>query len=446
MLEEDSEESSSSDEEDETGELLTPAMDAQIMRTLLALRNKDPRVYDKDTNFYSAKVEGGAAEEEGERPVTLQDFQRKILLEEGGLVDEEKEMAGVLTHAQEQQQLKDELKAFAEGDGDNEDGELFTKRESAGNDGGSSNYQSFLIEAIKTGDSNKQTEDLLSSLADGGKDNSEDAFLLNYVLNRGWLDGNVGKQAAPALEDIDLVEDEQAVEAADHFESEYNFRFEEEGGVQLVHHARNVDDSMRRKDNSRKLERERRKERKAEEKLQKMEELKRLKNLKKQEILEKLRKIQEITGNNNVGIDDINLDEDFNPDNYDTTMSNLFSDSYYDEKKKKKKKKKEAKDVESSAADDDIQMDADYLPGGEKYTGEGKCGDESEKSSKKRKKLDEYLDEYYKLDYEDIVAGIPTRFKYRQVKPSTFGLSPVEILLADDADLNAHVSVKKLAP
>ena len=54
LLDEGSEsESSSSDEEDETAELLTPEMDAQIMKALLALRNKDPSVYDSQTNFYS---------------------------------------------------------------------------------------------------------------------------------------------------------------------------------------------------------------------------------------------------------------------------------------------------------------------------------------------------------------------------------------------------------
>lgn len=39
---------------------------------------------------------------------------------------------------------------------------------------------------------------------------------------------------------------------------------------------------------------------------------------------------------------------------------------------------------------------------------------------------------------------MPTRFKYRKVKPETYGLTAAEILLADDADLNAHVSIKKL--
>ena len=55
-------------------------------------------------------------------------------------------------------------------------------------------------------------------------------------------------------------------------------------------------------------------------------------------------------------------------------------------------------------------------------------------------------DELYKLDYEDIVAGMPTRFKYRQVKPNSYGLSTDEILLARDTTLKQYVSLKKLAP
>lgn len=41
---------------------------------------------------------------------------------------------------------------------------------------------------------------------------------------------------------------------------------------------------------------------------------------------------------------------------------------------------------------------------------------------------------------------MPTRFRYAQVQSSSFGLSPVEILLADDTDLNQYVGIKKYAP
>ena len=58
------------------------------------------------------------------------------------------------------------------------------------------------------------------------------------------------------------------------------------------------------------------------------------------------------------------------------------------------------------------------------------------------KTLDEYLDDA--LGYDEITAdNVKTKFRYRQVEPSSFGLTTDEILAQDDAQLNAWVSVKK---
>lgn len=56
------------------------------------------------------------------------------------------------------------------------------------------------------------------------------------------------------------------------------------------------------------------------------------------------------------------------------------------------------------------------------------------------------LDSLYKLDYEDIVAGMPCRFKYKQVEREDYGLKVDDILHADDKALNRFVGLKKLAP
>ncbi|CAM9195924.1 unnamed protein product, partial [Scytosiphon promiscuus] len=143
----------------------------------------------------------------------------------------------------------------------------------------------------------KEEAEKMARQGDGGE---EDAFLQDFVGNRRWLDPHSKETPsydeilnAPHVEDS---EDEVDVDKADEFESKYNFRFEEEGGGEIAMHSRNVQGSMRRKDDKRKRERENRKVRKAEERQRKEAELRRLKNLKREEIRKRLRAIQDMSG------------------------------------------------------------------------------------------------------------------------------------------------------
>ncbi len=38
------------------------------------------------------------------------------------------------------------------------------------------------------------------------------------------------------------------------------------------------------------------------------------------------------------------------------------------------------------------------------------------------------MDEAYALDFDDIVGGMPTRFRYRQVPANDFGLTAEEVI------------------
>ena len=86
----------------------------------------------------------------------------------------------------------------------------------------------------------------------------------------------------------------------DRFEEKYNFRFEEPNAATLQLHARNVneEETMRRKDSSRKMARDRAKEKKEDLKKQRKEELARLKTLKREEIIEKLKKADHLSKGN----------------------------------------------------------------------------------------------------------------------------------------------------
>ena len=50
-----SDDESTSEEEDEIGELATHEVDLQIMKTIVAIRNKSQEIYDNKTRFFSGK-------------------------------------------------------------------------------------------------------------------------------------------------------------------------------------------------------------------------------------------------------------------------------------------------------------------------------------------------------------------------------------------------------
>lgn len=475
--------SESDEEEDDEGELLTPAVDAQILKTLSEIRSRSQKVYDPTTNFFDekeiAKIDQdwrnkhtnnkkNSLKPDSKPKMTVRDYQRERILSGKALEEaehgenEEDFEPEPLTHVQEQELLKAEMKrAFGsskDDEGEGEDG-LLTVRVKGDHEIAmeEEEYRNFLLENLASSENAKlsmgewlsyreETDGVNPKAGKSRKQLTDDDFLIEYVLSKGWVD----KQASrvPSYDKIieeDIV-DEEADEQADEFELAHNFRYEQEGGTQIETFSRKIEGSMRREESKRKDQRISSHERKAHEKLQKAEELKRLKNLKMAEIKKKLEKITATSGTKTVAaVEDVadEFEDEFDPEKHDKLMKKLIN---FDEEDG------DDKPVFSSDSEIDFTSDEEEeKPVIKKATKALKKAakkvskdDESDETEKTR--LSKYLDELYNMDYEDLIGDIPCRFKYQQVEPSTYGLTLDEILTADDTQLNSYFSLKKLAP
>nr|CAD7259925.1 unnamed protein product [Timema shepardi] len=324
-------------------------------------------------------------------------------------------------------------------------------------------------------------------------------FLRDYILNQKFLETE-DDDHIPTYEEIvhdsdeGLSGDEHTLGQQEEFERKFNFRFEEPDSEFTKRYPRVMEHSLRKKDDRRKLKREELKKRKQEEKVRKREELKRLRAMKRKEIETKLEKLKEITGNAELGFKDEDLEGEFNPAEYDKRMKELFSDEFY--KEEDYSQKPEFPDIDEEleienwerwrgevtsevdngneyqphCEDPDFNMDCDYDPKAQ-FQAELIETTRRRKKGRRRSKLaqllakkkpifepnertfDEYVNEYYKMDFEDVIGDLPCRFKYRNVVPNSFGLTTDEtpnycvhtfqILSAKDKELNQWVSLGK---
>lgn len=87
-------------------------------------------------------------------------------------------------------------------------------------------------------------------------------------------------------------------------------------------------------------------------------------------------------------------------------------------------------------------MDCDYDPNAVQKEKDKKGKKKRNRPGKKQKndeeeipidendeRYEEYMDELYKLDYEDMIGDTPCRFKYREVMPNDFGLTIEEVMI-----------------
>lgn len=440
-------------------------------------------------------------------PLYYKDLVRQQVI--AGDVDSDDEKANadserhVLTYGEEQAKLKqdflmtlkratgsdnddnnDEATSAHDEDEDELDGGLFTIRKKSDGERKAEDdeYAAF---TSKYGTALKQRGDL-----------DPDAFLEHYLSSEGWKDK---REAIPHYDDIvnnKADEDDDSadeLEKAEAFEHQYNFRFEEEGSGVIHTYARQIEDSMRREDDARKRKRAERKERKALERLKKEEELRRLKNLKQAELESKLAKVARLMGKElgtEVGaaaltlkLQASDLEGAFDPDEYDRRMQEVFDEEYYndgaddaaglekpvwddeedealfaglpvdpddDDDEELEAVEDEDEEVEELLASNIIERTAVLDDGSESGSEEdGTVSDTTAKTmtpAELARAKQRYLDELYSLDYEDLIGDLKCRFKYHSVAKNDFGLTVDEIMDADDKELRALVSLKKMAP
>jgi protein KRI1 len=347
VLEESSDESCS-DIEDENGDLLTQKIDTQIMKTILLLKSKNPIIYDTTVTMID-DIDDTESKTKIEKPFTLKQHHTRELLGKNNNESEPTYTEGLEAAKSDFIKAANELNA---------EEDLFVQAEESNAD---KEYSEFLVE-------NLQKEGVDSSQLNEWKNtkDAEEGFLLDFVLNRGWMDNSKPMKLDDSADEQDLEEFEKMEE----FERQHNFRFEEENASELVTHSRSLPNVLRRKDDARILKRKVLKERKTVEKTQKKERLAHLKNLKMMEIAERLEKIRKLAGADVLNVEDI--DGDFDPESYDIKMGHEFGENYYDNNSHEK-----------PVFDDEIDIDDLIL---NEDQGENDFNVDSEPSLKSKKK------------------------------------------------------------
>lgn len=297
----------------------------------------------------------------------------------------------------------------------------------------------------------------------------DELFLRDYVLTNGYANTDVDE--IPKYSDIiaESEEDEEFNEKQTEFEHKFNFRYEEPDKDFIKRYPRTIEQSVRKTDDRRKEKRVEVRERKQKEKQEKLQEIEILKDMKRKEIEDKIAKLKAVTGDEELAFGENDLEEDFDPEAHDKRMQELFNSEYYevDEGEDKPDVPSDIEDLQvdnydeydpdearrsngQHCEDDDFNMDCDYDPVAEKKSFQQELIENTRDKRKRRKRKSkfmemletekpkfnpddektygQYLDEYYKLDCEDIIGDTPCRFKYVETTPNDFGLSIDEVI------------------
>lgn len=480
-------------------------MDVQISATLHAIRNKDPRLYDKNYKFIEIpdedEVNKGRKEE---KPVLLRDYQREKLLRGEADASEDDQDSPPQTYVQQQDELKksivSEIKAAQQDDSTDDDSgdEGFMKKKVTASIGQDENS----MHPSRAGPIK------ISELDVNTAEKDPDTYLSNFLAARAWIPEEGGRWKAF---ESDEGEDDNR---ADEFEQAYNLRFEdpEKSNEVLKSYARDfaAARSVRREEKTgRKRRRELEKERKEEEKRQLREEKARLRKLKVEDAQEKLHKIKQAAGAAGKELTEAEwvkfLDDAWENDAWEEEMKKRFGEDYYameddaagsegtdedgagaDGLNKKKRRKHPSKpkwdddiDIKDLVPDfedeeevipdlsvsdseqneqDDEGEEEDVPPTKKRKTSDHKRArlDSQRQARQERAKLEALVDSKIQLTNHDLLAPSSSSsskpnagtagFRYRETSPQSFGMTARDILLApSDKALNEFFGLKKLA-
>ena len=482
---------STDSEEDDEGVLASEALDKQIQDTLDMIRRKDPRVYDEKVKFFTGlddeAQDGKVIETKNEKPMYLNDYHRRNLLE--GAASTEIQDDGPMSYAQQQHDLKNvivkEMHAAAQGEikssevgfSDDNDDEFLVRKPPP------PQKESRIIQSkVKT-----PKLDLVTA------DKDPETFLSNFMSARAWVP-SPGTTFQPFESD-----DEDEDRRAELFEEAYNLRFEDPqaSNEKLLSHARDTAARYsvpKESSNPRKKAREAEQIKKQAARQAHEEGKARYRKLKVSELEEKIQRIKDAAGLRGKLLEEQNwsafLDEGWDDERWEQEMQKRFGDEYYadhDSDDSNEVKGKSSRKIKKPKWKDDIEID-DLVPDLDtaehekprfSLTDDENSADEvpiesneaselapvenpklKPKSNKRlerdehrkearleRRKIEQLVDESMKVDqtlsnFSKKHAG---HFHYRETSPIAYGLTPHDILMASDSQLNQYAGLKKMA-
>lgn len=461
--------SSSSDEGSNVSEL-----DAEFLQALALIKQKDPTIYNSNQFLFNPGNDGedapDPASEDTDHNIRKQQpsdpsgpdrkskpkFLRQVLAEQAlhdsnasDQQDTAKQPRRPKTYHEEQSNFKDQFlqaaNAVEDGVDDSGFGHVLSKRakiSTTGTSAGVEHADATVRELlVKCFGSEEQEQD------------PSNAFLRDYMQRQAWRSG-ANDEASPLPKEPlanDLDEDLEHTEEAERFEAKFNFRFEEPGSSHTITYPRELEGTVRKKDERRKLARQRKALRQAEEDRRQAEEAKRLRKAERRAkfaeqqalappdrddhkiaSLDPLSKVAELRqASGTAGPDDDKLlallaDEDFDPAAYDAAMASAFDGDYY-------KVREDLAGVDGEELPDDGVQDTDAAWEAEQEAAASVQPPDASSDSD--------------ADENGMLPAVRDGgFRYRKVAKADYGLSVEEMLTMDPKELNQVISVKRLAP